>query len=258
MGSFFFLLFSPRAVVTLLAVAAFWLWRRPTSRWARRLLLTAACVYSVASVYVFPAAVGRLVSAGYHRFEPGDLPPGGDAAVVLLGAGGETIVGWEDRLPMMSAVQASRVIEAWRVARAIEPRWIVSSGGSPLDPAVETPSGVTMRDELVRLGVRPERILVETSSLSTRDEAVIIVPMLKSHGVERVVLVTSDVHMRRSLGAFRALGLSAIPAIAPDPGLAGTWLDWLVPDSSGLAYSSLIVHEILGLPYYWIRGWWHP
>lgn len=256
MSDVLFFLLSPGAAIIFFAASALWLWWRPGSRYARRFLLSAACLYTFASTYVFPAAVARLATRGFHRFEPGDLPPGGNVAVVLLGSGSDTIVGWEDRVPIMTSMQASRVIETSRVVRTIGPQWIVSSGGSPVDPRLETPSGLAMRDELVRMGVPKERILIETVSLTTHDQAVILVPMLKARGVERVVLVTSDVHMRRSLGAFRALGLSAVPAIAPDPGYAGTWLEWLTPGAHSLSYSSVIVHELLGLPYYWIRGWW--
>lgn len=247
---------STSGLVVSFLVGAIWVWRRHDSATAKRFLLTAAVSYTLASVYAFPAAAGRLLSVGYHRFAPDDVPRGGDVAVVLLAAGADTIVGWEGRITVMKAVEAARVIEAWRVFQAIAPRWIVSSGGSRLDPHIATPGGLTMREELVRMGVPEDRILVETRSLTTHDEAVIVAPMLRSLGVAHVVLVTSDAHMRRSLGAFRTQGWSAVPAIAPDPGLAGTWFEWVVPSGEGLVSSSVVVHELLGLPYYWLRGWW--
>lgn len=257
MGAFLYFLFSTGAVVVALAVSALWLGRRPGSKAARRFLLTAAIVYLLASTYVFPAAVARLWTAGYDRFVPEDIPNPGAVAVVMLGTGGDTVIGWDDRLPLMRAEQAARILEARRVFRTTAATWIVSSGGSPKLPRTEMP-GETMRDELVRLGVPRERILVETESLDTHQEAVTIAPMLRSLGVEHLVLVTSAVHMRRSVGAFRAQGWFAIPAVAPDPGLGGTWSEWLVPSRGSLLLSSGLAHELVGLPYYWMRGWWRP
>ena len=74
-----------------------------------------------------------------------------------------------------------------------------------------------MRDALVRLGVPETRIVVETKSRNTHDEAVVVAPLLESMGIRQTVLVTSEIHMRRSLGTFKAAGIDAVPAIARPP-----------------------------------------
>jgi hypothetical protein len=79
--------------------------------------------------------------------------------------------------------------------------------------------------------------------------------LLRARGIEDLVLVTSQTHMRRSLAVFRAQGWPAVPAIAPDPDFSASWRDWLLPTANGLDLSHQIVHELIGLPYYWIRGW---
>jgi len=58
---------------------------------------------------------------------------------------------------------------------------------------------------------------------TTHDEAVLVAPMLKRLGVQRTILVTSAIHMPRSLGTFRAAGVDAIPAPALDPGARAWW-----------------------------------
>ena len=249
-------LFSTSAVVAALLVAGLWQWGRPRSIAARRFLVTAAIFYGLASTYVVPQAIGRLLSAGYNRFEGGDVPPG-LTAVVVLGAGSETTVGWDERpFSILNAVGASRVLETWRVVRLIDPVWVVSSGGVPDPGDPSEPSGVIMRDTLVRLGVPADRIRVEARSRDTHDEAVLIAPMLRSLRIANVVLVTSDIHMRRSLGAFRAQGVRAIPAIAPDPRAALPRFEQWHPTLHGLSLSAEITHELLGIPYYRVRGWW--
>src|SRR6185295_8970327 len=98
--------------------------------------------------------------------------------------------------------------------------------------------GITLRDAMVTLGVPAARLIVETESRDTHDEAVIVAPMLRNLDVEHVVLVTSGTHMRRSLGTFRAQGIRAIPAIARDPLTAIAWSDWVLPSDLGLWKSS--------------------
>ena len=82
-----------------------------------------------------------------------------------------------------------------------------------------------------------------------------VVPMLKSLRIQHVVLVTSATHMRRSLGAFRAMGVDVIPAIAPGGDPPSKWSEWL-PSPDGLDWSRVVAREICGIPYYWMRGWW--
>jgi hypothetical protein len=62
--------------------------------------------------------------------------------------------------------------------------------------------------------------------------------------------------MRRAVGAFRAVGVNPLPAIAPDPKYRVRWVAWLRPSRDGLNLSSQLAHELAGIPYYWARGWW--
>jgi len=253
-----FFLSTTGALVCLLAAIA-WIWRRPQSAPARRTLFTIAIAYTLFSVYAVPSAIALALSAGYHPFTAADAPGAGRTALVVLGAEAIRIDGWDEHLSLslMSSVAASRVLEAWRVYRLIAPAVVVSSGGVPHEGESSVPSGENMRDELVRLGIPDSRIIVETASRDTHDEAVIIAPMLRERGIEHLVLVTSQTHMRRSLAVFRAQGWSAVPAIAPDPAFAAGWRAWLLPSTEGLDLSHQVMHELLGLPYYWVRGWEH-
>jgi len=113
-----------------------------------------------------------------------------------------------------------------------------------------------MMEALVWLGVPASRIVQETVSTTTRDEAVVIRPMLTRLGAEQVILITSDVHMRRALGAFRAAGIDALPAIAREIERDVPWTTWLLPTDDGLWIGSLNAHEVIGVTYYWLRGWW--
>jgi uncharacterized SAM-binding protein YcdF (DUF218 family) len=82
--------------------------------------------------------------------------------------------------------------------------------------------------------------------------------MLREKQIDRPVLVTSTLHMRRALGAFRAAGVNAVPAIARDPVSRTWWGAWLVPSDEGLSIGWALAHEGLGIAYYWARGWYRP
>lgn len=255
MNALVYFVFSPTGAVTALLLAAIWIARRPKSPAARRFLFAVAMFYAIASAYAVPATVTRILTVGYHPFVASEKPPG-QVALVALGSGALAIQGWEDRRDLITGIGAARVLETVRVFRLIDPAIVISSGGSPSPDDDSQPSGLNMRDELVRLGIPESRIIVEVESSNTREEARVVTPILRERGIQQMVLVTSDSHMRRALGIFRVYGWNAVPAIAPDPNFRSSWGDWLIPSGAGLEFSRQVSREMLGIPYYWLRGWW--
>ena len=249
-------LLSSGGVVLVLVVAAVWMWRRPGSSRARRLLLVAAIVYASLSSYAISHATGRLLVGGMRPMAPGDVPAG-PTAIVVLGSGTYTARDWnDDRLPVLDRASAGRVLEAIRVFKMTDAAWIIASGGLVRPTPFEEPNGRTMRDMMVRAGVPETRLLLETDSRNTHDEAVIVGRMLGTLNVQHVILVTSETHMRRSLGTFRAQGVRAVPAIAREPAPLMPGIAWVIPSQQGLNRAADVWHEILGLGYYFIRGWY--
>lgn len=246
-------LLSVFGLVVALLAAVLRLRRREPIRTVRRILLLVAVGYLLLSVHAVSAGIGRLLVTGYRPFSATDVESG-RTVIVLLGAGERAISDWDGhRLTVIGRVGASRAFEAARVYRLLPDAWIISSGGSrPPSPS----SAAAMQELLVRLAIPASRILLEERSASTREEAVLIAPMLAQLRAEHVVLVTSDVHMRRALGVFRAVGVPAVPAIARDPSVPLHWLDRYLPSNIGLATGDSVVHELIGLGYYAARGWW--
>jgi uncharacterized SAM-binding protein YcdF (DUF218 family) len=248
--SFFF---SVGGIVVLLLIIALWLRARPQSARARRTLLAFAIFYIVVSLYGVSYGVGRLLVIGFHPLRPSDVPPG-RTVILLLGSGSHTSEDWDRRhFSMLDRPSANRVFEALRLFNAVGAEWIISSGGLLESDDPDEANGLTMRDELVRLGVPPGRILVEIKSRTTHDEAIIIRDMLRQMTFDHVILVTSDMHMRRSLGTFRSEGIHPIPAIAPH---VHEDVPWFLPTDQGLHEAGAVAHEALGLAYYALRGWY--
>jgi uncharacterized SAM-binding protein YcdF (DUF218 family) len=248
------LVFSIFGVVGASAFAAIVLLLRPKSAFARRLVAGVALFYLLSSTYAVPHALASVWNAGYGRFESHGTS--GRTAIVLLGSGGNLVAGWESDFAFLTPVGASRVLETARIYKLFAPDAVVISSGGHVHPGDTSPtSSETMRGALVDLGVPAEHIVLESESRDTHDEAIIIAPMLRDLKTVNTVLVTSDVHMRRSIGTFLAAGVVATPSIAPDPGFFAE-RSWWMPSDLGLQFSADLVHEFVGLPYYWWRGWW--
>jgi uncharacterized SAM-binding protein YcdF (DUF218 family) len=254
MASLFRFIFSASGPIVSMCIVAIWLSRRPASVAARRTAIVTAAFFGLSGITIVPFVVSRLLAFGYHSLRVDDVPRG-KTAVVLLGGGDRFVKGWTDAITVTTPIEAERVLEAARVFRLIAPEWIISSGGLPHPEETGSPSGVTMRDELIGLGVPSAHIVVESRSRNTHENATYVAPLLRSLAIERVVLVTSETHMRRSLGAFRAVGVNAIPAVARGPEWPFRWYEWL-PSADGLERSGAVAHELGGIPYYWLRGWW--
>jgi uncharacterized SAM-binding protein YcdF (DUF218 family) len=245
---------SPGGLAIVFFVCAVWVWRSPRSIAARGVIFAAALLYLLASIYAVPATIAAaLLTRGSEAFSRSDVK-GRGTAIVLLGGGSERVQGYGGDMSLMFPTEGSRVLEAARVFALVSPDWIISSGGpGPLDQA---PSSIVMRDALVRLGVPASRIVLESASRTTHDEAVLIAPMLKALGVQQTIVVTSDIHMPRSLGAFRAAGVLAIGAPAEDSGVHASKQERWWPSARGLLFSTQVLHECVGLVYYGVRGWW--
>ena len=62
--------------------------------------------------------------------------------------------------------------------------------------------------------------------------------------------------MRRSVGTFLAQGMSVIPAIAHETPPFDRWWGKLIPTDKGLEESGMAAHELAGLVFYRLRGWY--
>jgi uncharacterized SAM-binding protein YcdF (DUF218 family) len=249
-------LFTFGAAALFILAALIWRRMRPHSAAARRFLVFVAVAYTLASLHPVDRLVVRILSIGLHPLAATDVPSG-RTVVVLLGSGSFTARDWAGRkFTIVDAIGATRLLEAARVYQLVAPEWIISSGGFLSTDDVGYSVGDVMRDDLIRLGVPGERILVEGGAKNTREEAVTIERMLRPLHPDHVVLVTSDVHMRRSVGAFRAVGVETIPAIAFDAFSALPWSLWILPSDAGMTEAALVAHELCGIPYYALRGWW--
>ena len=228
---------SPRGLIVALLATALCIHFRPASRAARRVLLSLVAVYTLASIYLVAYALSRVLVAGYLPVATGDIPAG-STAIVVLSAGSGSVDDWDRRrFYYLAPAAAARTWEARRIYRMTPNAWVIASESTGDEPADREQFTPLIRDALVQLGIPSSRIVTVREPSNTHDEAVRIAPLVKSLKVDRVVLVTSDTHMRRSIGTFRAQGVDAIPAIARDPWKSRPWWNWVMPTAQGLELS---------------------
>lgn len=237
-------------------LASIWVMASKASRMSRRALVVVVAAYWIAATYAVPAAVKRVIAWGYAPISASDVPQG-PTAVVLLGSGSYLSRDWAGRqFTTVDRIGASRVVEAARAFHLVNAQFVVSSGGLLESDENSWPSGLAMADALVSLGVPRDRVVIEDQSGTTRDEAVLVKRLLASKPVDHVVLVTSPVHMRRSVGVFLAEGLTVIPAIAREIPPFDDWWAEFIPTDKGLEESGMAAHELAGLAAYYLRGWY--
>ena len=81
-------------------------------------------------------------------------------------------------------------------------------------------SAEEMRREAIAAGVPDGAIVLETASITTRENLAFAAPLVTAHGWRRIALVTSQSHLARALATARKAmpGVEWVPAPAPDAG----------------------------------------
>ena len=123
-------------------------------------------------------------------------------AAVVLGA-----AAWGNR---PSPVYKERINEAIRLYKQGRVGTLIFTGGTPV-PGYPSESAVG-RDYARVQGVADSAILVDTQSRSTLENLVQARELMKSAGIQSILLVSDPLHMKRSMYLAGELGLSAQPA----------------------------------------------
>ena len=130
---------------------------------------------------------------------------------------------------------------------------ILVSGGST---KTAKPEAAAVYDALLAFGIPDTVIFVEDKSRNTRENAVFTAELIaKHHPDAKCLLITSAVHMKRSLGCFRKAGLN------PDPFPADHiaryyktyWAEWIRPEPAAFRNWDRVVNEWVGIIVYKIQ-----
>lgn len=95
-------------------------------------------------------------------------------------------------------------------------------------------------------GVPRERLVLETVSTNTRENAAFSALLARAFEAEEVVVVTSANHMPRALAELERAGIHALPYSVEFSGLPGALPSLWLPSVFGLEAFHLTLHELLG------------
>ena len=253
------LLIYPAALSCLLLLAALLL--RKHARWRTGLIVAALLLVWLSGNRFVAMAAARSLE---WRTPPLAAGAQGDVIVVL---GGSTREGVAPRPTNEVDEAGDRLIYAMRLWKAGAAPKILVSGGrvEVLGPAGKSEAAV-MAELLEAIGVPRDAILLEEEARNTWENATYAQAILKAQGLERVLLVTSALHMPRASAIFRKLDVDVIPA--PTDYLV-TEADYafylrpqlsvqvfnLVPSADDMWLTTLALREWIGIATYRLRGW---
>lgn len=241
----------------LLVVALVMSWRRP--RWVPVPVALALMVLLLGSnTWV---ADGLVKSLEWQQIPAGKLPTA-DAIVVL---GGATKPAFPPRPAVDLSEEGDRVFYGAQLYREGNAPVVIASGGRIFWRGGGPSESEDMAQILKTLGVPTSAILQDPTSLNTYQNAVNVRQIMKARGIRRVLLVTSAMHMPRSLRIFQRLGIEAIPAPTdfqitqqeldePNSSPQSTVLS-LLPDAGRLEMTTRALKEYIGSLVYRLRGW---
>jgi uncharacterized SAM-binding protein YcdF (DUF218 family) len=242
-----------------LLVVALGLRRR--SRWWTRLVALALVLLWLGG--------NKLVSLTLARSLEWRVPPLSEvpSAEVILVLGGATRSGADPRpLPEIGEAGDRLLYAAWLYQQGAAPRVLVSGGRAAWVSPSSHAEAEHMATLLGLMDVPREAIWLETESRNTYENAVESVEILEREGVDRVILVTSALHMPRATRVFDRFDLDVIPAptdywvteqewaFYTQPNLGVQFLH-LFPRADSLDVTTRAVKEYIGMVVYRLRGW---
>ena len=168
-------------------------------------------------------------------------------AIVVLGGGVLENAPDMDGQGALSSDSLVRVMAAYRLHTRLK-KPIIASGGVV---GGSKPEAEISRSVLYNLGVKEQFVLIETKSKDTNENALFVNAICKQRKWNRIVLVTSAYHMKRSLMLFGRLFNDIVPFPTDYKTLRRGYSYWsFLPDASNLAETAVAVKEYLGITFY--------
>jgi uncharacterized SAM-binding protein YcdF (DUF218 family) len=207
------------------------------------------------------AANQMVRSLEVQNIPQGELPKA-EAIVVLGGA----IKPQSPPRPWIDVAEAGdRPIYAAQLYRQGKAPLVILSGGRIEWQGGGPPESADMAKLVEVLGVPPSAIVQDPTSLNTYENAVNVKQILKQRRINRVLLVTSAIHMPRSLKIFQRQGIEAIAAptdfLVSDQELQESQntleatILTLLPEVDNLQRLTRALKEYIGTAVYRLRGW---
>jgi uncharacterized SAM-binding protein YcdF (DUF218 family) len=248
----------PLGLACLIILAVLLIVRQPG--WQRALLIVALlALWLGGNRWV---AMGLARSLEWRYLPPDPIP---QAQVIVLLGGGTQSASYPRSMVEVNNAGDRVLYAAWLYRQGVA-EYILLSGGSLGWSAEVDPPAQQMAALLEMMGVPSEALWLEPVSRNTYENARYSARILRERGVRRILLVTSASHMPRSVRLFEAQGFEVIPLPTDYTVTVEEWQAlWrgsleshvlgLLPTASGLALTTQVLKEYMGMLVYDLRGW---
>jgi len=236
-------LLPPGIFISLLIISGLWSLAKKCWKIGLINILIALLMWSLSTT---------LVSGMIMRGLESDLkiPDNPDGDVIILLGGGVY-----DNVPDLSGIgspsedMTTRIITAVRLQKRLDIPIIISGGAVFKGTTSEAP---IIKRFLIDLGVPAGKIIIEDQSRDTLENAYNTKIICENKGYSKPMLVTSGLHMKRSVLSFDKMDMKVIPIPAnlkTSSYKHNIGRDYL-PDSTSFSNSAYAIHEYLGLLFY--------
>lgn len=248
----------PLGLAVFLLLAALLL--RRSLRWQRICMLAALIVLLLGSNTWVAKTLTRSLE---WRYLPPETYPQTEVIVVLGGSTGSAQ--YPRQIVEVSGAADRLLYAAHLYHQEVAPKLLLTAGYITWMNERNAPAE-DMAEIMQMLGVPEEALWLETESRNTYENALFTRKILEAQGINRIVLVTSALHMPRSVALFEKQGFEVIPAPtdynltqagwdrlwAPE---LSTQLFNLLPSVGNLQTTTYALKEYIGIVIYGLRGW---
>ncbi|MBZ4650414.1 YdcF family protein [Thermosipho sp. (in: thermotogales)] len=169
-----------------------------------------------------------------------NIPDSQNSVIVILGGG----ITFFDGKYEVGNHTLKRLLKGFEIYRKTNAPIIISGGviGKGISESA------IIKEILVTLGININDIIVEDKARTTKENAIFVSKLLKEKNFENIILVTSFLHMKRSIMLFEKYSKkNIIPIVCDYPiDFRNSFLDYL-PSAEALYTFSQITHEFFGI-----------
>ncbi len=197
-------------------------------------------------------------SLEWKYLPPQDVPQ--VDVIVVLGGGTEPAESPRQGVELNGA--GDRLLAAYRLYQeGVAPILLLSGGDIAFMDSSSASPAEDMKQVLMELGVPEDAIWLDATSQNTYENAVNCARIINEHQVDDVLLVTSAMHMPRSVVAFEKQGIHVIPYPVDYTITEQNWQQlWhgdflsvvinIFPTAGNLSMTTNVLKEAIGLAYY--------
>ena len=238
-------------LLLLLLIGAALLFTRFT-RAGRGFVLASALGFVVLGVLPVGTVMMRVLEDRFPQPPANMSAPTG--IIVLGGAVNQQVTRFRGLIELTDG--ADRMTEGVMLARRFPDAKLVFTGGSAALLGSPHREAQVAEQLFLRLGIAQERLVLESESRNTFENAMFTRELLKPKPGEVWLLVTSAFHMPRSVGIFRKAGFNVTPCPVDYStlGVASEYRTLFRHVMDGLRRPETALREYIGLAAYWWTG----